>query len=222
MKDFFDFYILEALSNFCGENSLNHQAKIDRIEKLTDETVERFYKKIVAALKYSVGRELRHVIGCSGVSSKKRAAALSDEEALEMNSLYNRFSYLSTENVIEFYDKQCPKRVYFLFQCRVWDATYGGKKWAKAAKLLINLPKNRKEKLLFIDYALDLFHNSGHLLNKTEFKVLSDRKTYKQRGRWKNALNYRKNATLEELARHSSTKVRNLYIANKLQLGNIV
>ena len=56
-----------------------------------------------------------------------------------------------------------------------WDSAYGGAKWAQATQAIKDSFKLKTvhDKVQWIDKVLDLYHNNGHLLNKTHFRSLS-------------------------------------------------
>lgn len=92
------------------------------------------------------------------------------------------------ENNIDFKSKQAQ---YDLVELRfikkgfsqgfkLWDDSYGGKAWLKACEALEKLNSsidkyNINDICLWTDHILDLEHNSGNLLNKTEFSFLSEK-----------------------------------------------
>lgn len=68
------------------------------------------------------------------------------------------------------------KKAYKLFSEYTWEESYGGTAWAQAALALdesVNV-KTYSDKVYWIDKVMDLQHNNGHILNKTEFRCVSD------------------------------------------------
>jgi hypothetical protein len=55
-----------------------------------------------------------------------------------------------------------------------WSSSYCGNNWAQACDTYLESRKvnSQKDKIMWIDRCLDLYHNNGFLLNKTEFAVL--------------------------------------------------
>lgn len=233
LKTFFDFYVITALDVFCGESTLNHANKGRRISETCAQVVDEFYQMVLKALQYSVLREFRHLNNGEGVSKgdKKRFPVKLKKLSRAINILFKANNYEcfgeSHENQLKFLQQsfRVPiewsfEEIANSFQDPSWDSQYGGKRWAKATKMLLVLPQNQNEKILWIDRVLDLYHNNGHLLNKSMVAVLSKPRTIGKIPRNRtSALNYRKHAqTLSELAFFGSTKVKNLLIANKARL----
>lgn len=235
LKTFFDFYLITALDTFCGEKTLNHANKARKISETCTDVVDRLYEMILDSLKYAVVREFRHYSSQVTIGNRKqkfitiaskikRLFGLSKNAILDRSyEIQNRFIYqrrflnwVKELKEIDFAELAQE------FNNGHWYREYGGKKWGKAAELLTKLPQTHSEKVLWTDKVLDLYHNNGHLLNKSMVSVLSKPKTvglYGDRRRNKTALNYRRYAqTLTELSAFSSVHVRNLFIANKLKL----
>lgn len=233
LKTFFDFYVITALDVFCGESTLNYANKGRRISETCARVVDEFYQMVLKALQYSVLREFRHLNNGEGVSKgdKGRFPVKLKKLSRAVNILFkaNNYEYFgeSHKNQLKFLQQsfRVPIKWSFeeianSFEDSSWDSQYGGKRWAKATKMLLVLPQNQNEKILWIDRVLDLYHNNGHLLNKSMVSILScHRTTGKIPRKKRSALNYRKHAkTLSDLAQYSSIKVRNLLIANKARL----
>jgi hypothetical protein len=233
LKTFFDFYVITALDVFCGEKTLNHANKARRISEACVQVVDELYQMILQSLQYAVIREFRHLNdrAFSGRSpkQKKLSRAINLLFRVNKNGLFEEY-----EDVPEKYKYQIQfleqsfrlpiswsfNEIAQAFEGVSWENKYGGKRWAKATKMLLELPKTHDEKVLWVDRVLDLYHNQGHLLNKSMVSILSKPKSI---GiiplKRKSALNFRKHAqTLSELSVFGSTKVRNLLIANKAKL----
>lgn len=233
LKTFFDFYVITALDVFCGEKTLNHANKSRRISETCVSVVNELYQMILTSLQYAVIREFRHLNskGLYGRSAKlkKLSRAINLLFKVNKNGLFEEY-----EDVPEKYKYQIQfleqsfrlpipwtfNELAASFEGVSWENNYGGKRWSKAAKMLLDLPKTHDEKILWVDRVLDLYHNNGHLLNKSMVSVLSKPRSIGNIPRKKrSALNYRKHAqTLSELAVFGSIKVRNLLIANKAKL----
>ena len=237
LKTFFDFYVITAMDTFCGENTLNHANKAKRVTQTCQKVVNEMYEMVLESLKYAVLREFRHyhqeVCYARKYHLMKLSRRIKKVFGLSKNSVFNRSAEipsrfksqrtflvflkgLQENGLIDFQEMADA------FENAAWGSGYGGKKWAKACKMLLDLPETHTQKVLWIDRALDLYHNNGHLLNKSMLSVLSKPKTIgtdKQRNRYKTALNYRRYAqTLSELTHFSSEDVRNLFIANKRKI----
>lgn len=233
LKTFFDFYVITALDVFCGESTLNHANKARRITETSVKIVDELYEMVLKALQYAVLREFRHLNKNASFGRSAKLIKLSrsinilfktNKNGLfeEYEDLPEKYSYQSKflKQAFDLPLKWTFEEIANSFKKCSWDHQYGGNRWAKAARMLLILPQDHNQKILWIDRVLDLYHNNGHLLNKSMVAVLSKPRAIGiiPRKR-KSALNYRKDAqTLSELAFFGSTKVKNLLIANKARL----
>lgn len=230
--EFFDFYALNLLDYFAGSRTLNHAARAERITNKYEELTEKIYRKMHRALLYSVVREFRHL--CEETyNNDEDANPIIDRETYQMYwriSKHVKDCYDSRKGGQAFLDflngevEHLPiqprlEDLLFCYNNVEWCDKYGGKNWGKATALLLNIPKTLSQKQVWIDRVLDLQHNTGHILNKTDFYILSaakqchraDQSVRKKRS----PLNYRRYAnTMSDLLRYSSHKVRKLAIAN--------
>lgn len=237
---FFDFYVLSLLNYFAGPSSLNHENRARRINEAYETSVEEMYAKIRRALEYSVIREFRH-FGSQAKAPHDNTDPVKNEEWSRLMKVCKNCDdwyeegilskYLSGEDCIEV-DRSLINDLCAGYLQWSWDCSYGGKLWGVATEFLRQNPKNIQGKELWVDRVLDLHHNNGHLLNKTEFNYLSnssDDSNYHWDGEFSNernpkrkldlveynALDYRREApTLSDLSLYASTKVRNLSTAN--------
>lgn len=222
-RKFFDFYLLLALSDFVGEKSLNHYVKVQKIEDATDDAIEELYKEVLDGLKYSVTREARHCEEYSKDSKKCRLRKAEKEWFAEIEGYVawesedDEGCQIANYKLLDLYNKICPFRLRKLFKERKWNDRYGGKVWGEAVEQLINLPKNKKQKIIWIDHVLDMAHNSGPLLNKTRLRNLFDYKYVAYR-KPQNDLDFRREATLRQLSEKASQKAKYIFNANLRQL----
>lgn len=224
ISKFFDFYAMYELymrvggfreEGYPGYDVFVNEPIYRRIVDKYEQVVDDFYKEIFEALELSVAGEIDH--------------------------FPQRCPECKAPNEPQFYDKLCRKAgitrkqiqdckddvvtyaevVYALFSVPKWSAQYGGKKWAKAAMLLIESKslKTRHDKVMWCDRVLDLHHNTGHLLNKTDFAPLST-DYLPGSGRYK-ALNFRAKArSVMQFVPYLSPSVRNLVIPRARLLDN--
>lgn len=227
---FFDFYSLSLLRFFAGEKTLNHECRVERIERYYTQTVEAFYEDIRNALYYSVLREFRHFSDRTEYErTKKRKINRAEANALSMklDTLYDKNvldKVLAGERRKELEGINL-QLIADGFNKVKWHSLYGGKKWGKAAVFLLQKPKTTEQKELWIDRVLDLQHNCGHILNKTKFTVLSQRnKVYNPVTKGKRSiLNHRRYArTIRELSKHASFQTQKLVNVNLNLLPEIV
>lgn len=225
IKQFFDFYTLSLLNYYAGEGSLNFQNRSWRINEEYEKSVNSFYKLVRACLHYSCIREYRHffehffandyhLLDDKNYSRLKRNSKdISESFEItpskeERGKVMRRVFHLADIN--DMVDA-------FRMEGGQWEELYGGELWAKAAEFLLEKPKSIKAKELWVDRVLDLHHNCGHILNKTELFSLSFRNQFsngKRRGK-RTALNYRRYCqTISDLALFSSKKTKKLVKAN--------
>lgn len=232
MASFFDFYALNLLDFFAGEKTLNHSSRAERITNRYAEVTEELYQKIYRALTYSVVREFRHfreeTYLPESISGKKTRKTERYKELEEMSNKiriafirgYHDKAFLRTnECMITRYSGLSLMMIHEAFTKYYWCDKFGGRSWGKATALLLDLPRTTEQKQIWIDRVLDLQHNTGHILNKTDFYVLSQpKKCHRQFEPKKNKrspLNYRRYAErISDLIRYSSPSVRKLAIAN--------
>lgn len=231
LTTFFDFYLANLVHDFSTQDHVIYFSnKLNRIRETKEQIVEKFYNQVRDNLHYAVLREFRHAPHNYFQASFKRDKIhiYSKEtykierhvDELEVNRNYSwRTRYrMPTSAEIKKIIKLPIKLedVYDVFMDHSnWDTDYGGKLWAKGTFFLLNLPTTEKEKIVWIDRVLDLYHNSGPLLNKTQFKNLFKPKQCGVGKRKRNALNYRRYANADQLAKYASKRVRNIYTANR-------
>lgn len=204
---FYDFYALIYMDVFCGETgyNINHANKAKQITERMERKAEELYTYIYFNLLYSANSELEHA---------QRSMAINDDfHSDEQDELRDNIPY----NFISKGDNYSLRLMYRGFSELNWEPYYGGPKWAKATNYLINTPNTIKQKIQWIDEVLDLQHNTGFILNKTSLACLSSKRkdTACHSDKRLSALDFRAQASLEELVSRSSSTVKKLYIANK-------
>jgi hypothetical protein len=168
---FFDFYSIVDLYLKCGGFRdigyityavfVPHRIET-RIREAYENIVNDFYEEIYDALVISIKSELRHYPGCT---FEEKAYELETEYGLDENRIKKVKS-----NPGEYSGK-----AHILFTIPIWKPEFGGHVWARGTKLLIEsgTVKTIQEKVYWIDQVLDLYHNNGHMINKSKFKCLS-------------------------------------------------
>lgn len=183
VHDFFDFYSMYELymrvggfreNGYSSYDTFVNEDIFDRIKYKYEEVIETFYENIHTALIDAIKSEYRHYpFECKTFLSYKADGDTPEfyKYVTKRLGITKDMSDATENNIYEY-----AEHVYKLFQKLNWNACYGGKKWAKAVKLLIESKsiKTLHEKVGWCDKVLDLQHNSGHLLDKTHFTVLSD------------------------------------------------
>lgn len=225
VREFFDFYSINELYLRCGGFRdvgydtypifVSKRAE-DKIKEVYEDVVNKFYDKVYAALVTSVRSELRHF----------RSNAYSPTGYhYGVTGLYKFFQdkHGLSREVVEnarFHPGVYPEIAYTLFYGVRWESSYGGKKWAKGAKSLIDARsvETTEDKVFWIDSVLDLYHNNGHMLDKTEFCALSEKNVHIG-GHDCKPLNYRARArSIMGFIPFNSSKVANLVIPQKNKL----
>jgi hypothetical protein len=226
VSDFFDFYAMYELylrvggfreEGYPGYDVFGNEPIFRRIKEKYEEVVDDFYKQILEALELSVAGEIDHF-------PKRCPECIAPHEPRFYDRLCKKAG-ITRKQIHDCKDDVVTyaEVVYALFSVPKWSAQYGGKKWAEAAKLLIESKtiKTRHEKVAWCDRVLDLQHNTGHLLNKTDFLPLS-RDYLPGSGRYK-ALNFRAKArSVMNFVPYLSPSVRNLVIPRARLLDTTV
>lgn len=130
-----DIRFLSSIPNY-SNLKFSDSDKLD-IETLFNIEIEKLYKKLRSSLEKVVLDEFRD-------HSRNRTK--------NWESHYNE--KLMVKNKDYFSIEYCYSNLR-------WNKYYGGKKWGKAAKMLLNHPKSSDEKMFWIDKILDLEHNTG-------------------------------------------------------------
>lgn len=222
---FFDFYSMSLLNYFAGDTSLNHEGKVRRIRDTYEKKVDELYEDIRRSLTYSVIREFRHFIenGPHMPPHIKLAKTIYGEYRKGFVK-----AYLNKEVKGEKLDTSDTRILSIVdgFMMGGWDSGYGGPLWGIAAKFLLEKPRTTTKKELWVDRVLDLQHNNGHILNKTNFAQLErhafpriysydSNKRIKAINNAYNALDYRRYAkTLSDLTVYASPRITRLVTAN--------
>jgi hypothetical protein len=222
---FFDFYTLSLLNYFAGDTSLNHEGKVRRIRDTYEQKVDELYEDIKRSLTYSVTREFRHYIeyGPCDKPYVDLAKKICHEYRTGLVKVY--LNKEETRKKLDTSDVRL-RSIADGFMMPNWDDNYGGKLWGIAARFLLEKPETTKSKELWVDRVLDLQHNNGHILNKTNFAQLERHAfpriySYVSNKRIKaiyneyNALDYRRYAkTLSDLTVYASPRINRLVVTN--------
>ena len=234
---FFDFYALNEIW-FRTVGAAEYGYPVTRIlpfskENAINETfkskVSLLKKQVIKALEVSVRGEARHWREYTYIEDyDAHGEPISGPSHFEVTS--HKIGYdtsMSWTACRKFFKTTSLEKILFVFEADCWQLDYGGKRWAEATKLLIQLKNSKtlKDDVYLIDRIFDLQHNSGFVLNKTVFVTL-DRRDYGRVVRVKNKrkcavkpLNYRFHATLDELVQYASEYVRGLYRANRRMIN---
>jgi hypothetical protein len=212
-KKFFDFYSIVELYLRCGGyRDIGYKTyptfvayRIEeRIRMVYEETVHSFYDEVFKALVKSIYLELKdYPDACYG-----NMAII--EQKLKKKGLIK-----SKIRTVKAHPYKYAELAHLLFTVPRWIKLYGGKKWASGTRLLIDLKnvKTTEDKVYWIDRVLDLYHNTGHMLNKTKFKYLSQRNLTDD---YVTPLDLRANATtILDFLPYNSSKIRKLVIPRR-------
>ena len=181
IQEFFDFYSINELYLRCGGFRdigyatypvfVSARAE-EKIKEKYEKTVNAFHDKVYNALVKSVKSELRHF----GSKAYSPDGYLSGTTGLycffeKEHGLTHEMITCARENP-EIY----PEIAHLLFNEVRWAVDYGGASWANGTRALIDskLVKSIEDKVFWVDRVLDLYHNNGHMLDKTDFEALSE------------------------------------------------
>lgn len=213
---FFDFYVINELYLRCGgfrDIGYNMYSVFvpenifDKIRFSYEDIVETLFEKVVKCLASTTRGELiKHFyVEASDDEHYMSAYRLRRNEGYSLKLFYG-------DGIIEHAAKASH-----LFRDYDWNDEYGGEAWAKAADALADLKnvKTLSDKVYWIDRVMDLHHNTGHILNKTEFSSLeNDSDTNKHA--YISFLDYRAEAkSILEFIDFCSSKIRKLIIPRK-------
>lgn len=215
VNKFFDFYsIIELYLRTGGFRDIGYsgysvfvtQRAEDKIRQAYERTVDSFYEEIYNALVASVRSELHHYPGSTLDSKEEKIKGMG-------------INISQTKKHPEKY----PEAAHVLFTVPHWTSGYGGGKWAGGTALLIEAKrvKTRSEKVYWIDRVLDLYHNGGHMINKTKYSSLSNntiKKKSEASGKTFHCtpLDFRARAkSIMEYIPHNTTEVQRLVIPQK-------
>jgi len=212
---FFDFYsIIELYLRTGGFRDIGYpgysvfvtQRAEDKIRQAYERIVDSFYARIYTALVESVRSELHHYPGSTLDSKEKqiKEMGINVSQAKKRPGMY-------------------PENAHILFTLPRWVSGYGGKKWAGGTALLIEAKKvkTHAEKVYWVDRVLDLYHNCGHMINKTEYRTLSSlsilwKSKTANRTFYSTPLDFRAKAkSIMEYIPHNSIAVKRLVIPQK-------
>lgn len=214
LRSFFNLYsINEIWFKTVGATSYGYTSSVilphkkeSKINDLFQQIVEGFKHNLVRALEWSVRKEIKHWNNATFYSHKDFKIG----EAIRKKNKGKRLRDFPLEEIAR------------LFSLKCWEPEYGGSRWAKATKLLVRLKASKmlRDDIFLIDQILDLQHNTGHILNKTGFTCLSERRCYRQPSAGQKrfvgwALAFRNRAKLEEMVKFASNEVRRVFMANK-------
>lgn len=170
---------------------LNH-CIVNRINNRFSETVNTFLKMVKDALEKSIRSEMKYIFSpdigefydaISSVDSHWNVGEYTRSEIDRTQYVARKASTMLTEYLKQ-YDTKIIRNISpqkapiswakIAFNWDGWSDSYCGKPWANACNVFLDLNnvKSLRDKIYWIDRALDLYHNNGFLLNKTPFATL--------------------------------------------------
>ena len=213
---FFDFYATHELYLRCGGfreegyamyNLFVNESIYIRILDTYDCVIESFFNNIKDSLEETITDEIENFI----------------DECYDVNNI-DKISKLGYTDLHvlwpDCYLDKNPYLIYRIFNDFQWNHSYAGKKWAVATQCFIDIKdvKTITDKVLWCDRVLDLYHNTGHILNKTKYECLSQNywlldRNKSNKKRPISALNFRAKArSVMEFVPYVSPSVRKLLI----------
>ena len=238
---FFDFYVLNEVW-FRTQGAVHYGYPLTKVlparkEQAIDETFRQkvavLKEQVIAALEASVRREIRH--WSDEVRTWVGGEQDDDEgygyqcDVIAGTSFYDRankrfgLKRYAAGSTLAKLPLTTIRELYFV---KCWCSSYGGPKWGQATDLLIKLKeaKTFKDEIFLLDRIFDLQHNTGFVLNKTNFAILDDRSYTRRRAKNGRSyavkpLNFRFLARVDEMVEFCSYYVKGLYFANKNYLA---
>lgn len=175
VKLFFDFYAINELYLRCGGFREVGYIKYDVF------VPERIFEKIKYSYEEIVETIFQHTVECLSRTTRGElihnfySRVLFQGDYMTPKLLLKKEGY----NMKIFYGDgiiQNANKAYHLFTEYSWEEPYGGKAWANGAEALMDLKniETTSDKVYWVDRVMDLYHNTGHILNKTEFSCLEN------------------------------------------------
>lgn len=222
-QKFFDFYSMYELYLRCGGfrdigyggyDTFVNEGVFNRISSIYEGTVEEFYELVYDALVMSIQCEIRHFPGDCQFKN-------GDQVDTFTKKFYDEFEkkFGISRKVCKAVKKDILYDIstaHLIFAKVAWCPGYGGQKWGKGVQALIDAEKVKTlhDKVQWIDRVMDLYHNNGHLLNKTHFSYLSG--PVKEGFNDRTALDFRAKAkTILKFTPFNSDRVKQLVLARQ-------
>lgn len=181
-----------------------------KIREAYESLIPKFHAAIIDALERSVRSEIRY-----GTFSYLSKHLLKTSKPVQEHLSRKGLSF-------EVYRKSRRTNmplnmVAEVFSCdRLWATHYGGPPWAKATSTLIEAKKAKtlKDMFFWVDRILDLQHNSGFILDKTEFhRLVTDKTNPEDEDDWRTHLDIRAElTTIKHFEPYVSFSVRKLMV----------
>ena len=160
----------------------NHRL-IEKIDSRFEQTTDLFFTFLQKYLEESIRSEMKYVfdsgLGDFDEAIDSRKFEGDDDEEDEAYSYVAERASKSLTRYLKKYDKKINRnRSYktapiewarIAFEWDGWNDSYCGPLWAHGCTVLLEAPlfKTLKQRIMWIDNCLDLYHNNGFLLNKT-------------------------------------------------------
>lgn len=164
---FFDFYAITTVKGYIdAARTILSSYKEERLSFMAERVVDEIYEFVKDALTYSVYSEASYLFRRYRTSKGMEAfdcGPATLNKWTKSKGVYRKRSWEVSLGII-----------YEGFQTTFWELDYGGTSWAEGTKFLLDLPKTYSEKIIWVDRVFDLQHNTGHMLNKTVFHVISE------------------------------------------------
>lgn len=175
---FFDFYAINELYLRCGGfrdigyqmyNVFVSENIFDKIRFNYEDIVETLFKKVVDCLASTTRGELVNNFYSQAFTNDDNERCVTTDMLRKRGGYTLKLFY--GNGIIEH-----AKKASHLFRDYNWDDEFGGEAWANASDALADLKnvKTLSDKVYWIDRVMDLHHNNGHILNKTEFSSLEN------------------------------------------------
>lgn len=157
----------------------------DKINHSFESVADKFFEMTQAALEESIRSEMSYVFNAGksrafDSAQEGRFGSIREDEDLIGERALRALSYYLKKYNPSIRRNIAPEKapiewakVAFLWDG--WSDVYCGPKWSNACDVYLNSLKidSLKKKISWIDNCLDMYHNSGPLLDKTSFAVIS-------------------------------------------------
>lgn len=179
-QKFFDFYsIIELYLKCGGYREIGYLSYSTFVSHKIESFIAQQYEKIVDSFFDEIRNALIHSIKSELTHFRTKTHGPHYLSFYERYNVYKHFKKIniSKEMIVlaKKFPGDYPEIAHALFTKISWFTSYGGRKWGRGTQLLMELKsvKTSMDKIYWVDRVLDLYHNNGHMIDKTKFKVLS-------------------------------------------------
>lgn len=152
-----DLYSMVDLRDILPKKGITSGAAVYSLERCYADFTKAFARSIFDYLCITCLGEARHSL------HQAESLKISFGKGMPLSKLHRNETYRAAT---QFDPKQFLPQLVRLFNEGGWNGSFGGESWGKAAKYCLKWINGDMSDLLFIDFALNLHHNTGCIFNK--------------------------------------------------------